>query len=134
MKRRASREYTMKILYQLHIHKDDFDKIIATSLEKAKNVFDINYVDNVINGIQNNKNDVTELIIKNLKGWKISRISKVDLAILELAVYEIKFMKDIPINVSINEAIEITKKFSSKKSASFINGVLSSIARNAVEK
>ena len=62
-------------------------------------------------------------------GWKIDRISKVSLAILKLAIYEIKYMDDIPVKVSINEAVELDKKFDEPDNSSFINGVLGGFCR-----
>ena len=72
---------------------------------------------------------ITEKIEKNLKkDWKIERISKVDLAILKLAIYEIKF-KDIPFKVVINEAVELAKKYGEDSSKNFVNGILASIVK-----
>lgn len=77
--------------------------------------------------------DNIELIDKEVQavsiGWNTSRMSKVALAIIRLAVAEIKFKEDIPVSVSINEAVELTKKFASPEDASFVNGVLGTIAR-----
>ena len=68
--------------------------------------------------------DVDEIISNSSKGWKINRLSKVDLNILRLAIYEIKYNESIPVNVSINEAINLAKKYSSDEAPAFINGVL----------
>ena len=67
--------------------------------------------------------------MKNLVRWKIDRISKVDLSILRLAIFEILHMNEIPASVSINEAVELAKKYSSKESASFINGLLGKVLK-----
>ena len=67
---------------------------------------------------------------QNLKtGWTIERVSKVDLALLKLAIYEMKYADSVPDNVAINEAVELAKKYSSKDDASFINGILGAISR-----
>ena len=68
--------------------------------------------------------EIDEMLNRTSEGWKTTRMGKVDLAILRLAVYEMKFEDDIPVKVSINEAVELAKKFGTDDSASFVNGVL----------
>ena len=70
------------------------------------------------------------IISENSIGWKINRISKTSLCILRLSIFEIKFMEDIPASVSINEAVELAKKYSTPEDASFINGILSTVNKN----
>jgi N utilization substance protein B len=96
-----------------------------TSLEEV----DMGYVVNMMKNIQENETMLDEKIKKYLKGWKINRISKVELAILRLCTYEILFEEDIPERVSINEAIELTKKYCDDKSKNYINAVLDNIAK-----
>ncbi len=87
------------------------------------------YISDAVLGIDENKEDIEERIKKNLKAdWKIERISKVDLAILKLAIYEIKY-KELPYKVAINEAVELAKKYGEDTSKNFINGVLASIVK-----
>lgn len=81
------------------------------------------------NGVLENMDRLDDEISRCLTGWKLSRIPKINLAILRLAVYEILFEEDIPYSVSINEAVEIAKKYSGNEDASFINGVLGTIVR-----
>lgn len=81
-------------------------------------------------GVQENIDEIDEKISANLRqGWKISRISKVSLAILRLALYEMLYDDSIPVSVSINEAVELTKKYSVEDDASFVNGVLGAVAK-----
>lgn len=130
MSRRVSRETVMKLLYQSEFHNE------AISKEKNE-IFEDNsgsdsekaYIERVCSGVSEKKAELDAVIESHLKGWKISRISKVDLSILRTAVYEIKYLDDIPISVSINEAVELAKKFSTSESASFINGLLSNIVK-----
>ena len=75
--------------------------------------------------------EIDEELNKTSRGWKTSRMNKVDLSILRLAVYEIRFDDDIPVGVAINEAVEIAKRYGGDDSASFINGILGQIAKNA---
>lgn len=130
MGRRASRETVMKLLYQIEIRKDDREQQIKEALEEdnlTKN--DRQYIEDVANGVCNNIFLIDSLIEKHSKGWKINRLSKVDLSILRLSIYEISFREDIPFSVSVNEAVELAKKYSSEDAGSFINGILSKIPK-----
>ena len=90
-----------------------------------------NYIVSAANGIFEKKEDLDSKISENLKtGWKIERLSKVSIAIMRLALYEIMYMDDIPDNVSVNEAVELAKKYDVEEAPSFINGVLSSILKS----
>ena len=73
--------------------------------------------------------ELDSLIDSSAKGWKVGRLSKVDLTILRLAVYEMRFDDDIPVSVAINEAVELAKKFGQDESPSFINGILAKLAK-----
>ena len=80
-------------------------------------------------GVLNNKEKIDNLIEKHAIGWKLNRISRVDLSILRVSIYEILFRDDIPYNVSVNEAIELAKKYSTNEAGSFINGILSKVPK-----
>lgn len=97
---------------------DARDEIIsAPAIERAK-------------GVAEHSEEIDAIISRKLKaGWKLNRISKVSLAVLRLAVYEMKYMDDIPVSVSINEAVELSKKFTVEDDTSFINGVLGAVAK-----
>lgn len=85
------------------------------------------YVKEIARGIKENNEEITAIIEKNLKkGWTIDRISTVDLAILKLAIYEIKYKKE-PFKVIINEAVNLAKKYGEETSSAFVNGVLASV-------
>ena len=133
MNRSQSREEAFKLLYTIVFLKSDFDikEQIDFFIENEK-IIDkntIRYIKNVINGIYSNNEDIDQLILKNIKKeWTIDRIAKVDLALLKLSIYEIKYTK-VPFKVVINEALEISKKYGDDKSKSFINGVLASIVK-----
>ncbi|MDD4189355.1 MAG: transcription antitermination factor NusB [Eubacteriales bacterium] len=131
MSRRASRETVMKLLYQSEFHNEGISKVKNEIFEEsASSESEKAYIGQVFSGVFEKKAELDAVIESHLKGWKINRISKVDLSILRTAVYEIKFIDEIPISVSINEAIELAKKFSTAESASFINGLLSSIVKD----
>ncbi|MFA6308502.1 MAG: transcription antitermination factor NusB [Clostridia bacterium] len=130
MGRRASRDIAMKLLYQLEIQKEDKEEQIDITLAQndlSKN--DRNYVLDVVKGVFENLSYIDKVIDKYSKGWKINRISKVDLSILRLSIYEIGFMNDIPFSVSVNEAVELAKKYSNEDAGSFVNGILGKVSK-----
>lgn len=132
MSRRDTRETAMKLLFQMSINKESVNEVIDNfkdSYEEELSSIDFSYVTMVMQGVQDNIVSIDEVIEKNLRNWKIDRIPKIDLAILRLAVYEIKYNEEVPQNVAINEAIELSKKYCDDKSSSFINGVLDSIIK-----
>jgi len=112
----------------------DVDEQIKLFLdgENLTNKSTIEYVNSIIKGVDQHNDEIVNLILKNIrKEWTIDRISKIDLALLKLSIYEIKFAK-LPFKVVINEALELSKKYGNKKSKSFINGVLASIVKEEV--
>lgn len=130
MGRKASREIAMKLLYQLEIQRDSREEQISDALEQYNlNSKDREYITDVIEGVHNNRENIDNNIEKHSKGWKLSRISRVDLSILRLSIYEMCYRKDIPLNVSINEAVELAKHYSGDESGSFVNGILGNVAK-----
>ncbi len=132
MNRTLMRENAFKLIYSLEIQKvEDIQDQIELYFE-SNNIKDQeakNYIEDVITGIEKHQEEILKDIEMNLKDeWKLSRISKMDLAILKLAIYEIKF-SDVPYKVSINEAVELAKKYGEDKSKNFVNGVLASIVK-----
>ena len=87
------------------------------------------YAKQLLEGIESHQDEINELIESNLKGWKINRISKVALAAMRISVYEMKYIKSVPVSVSINEAVRVTKTFAFDEDGSFVNGVLGAVAR-----
>lgn len=131
MGRKQAREGTMKLLFQMESTEDYSEE----ALEIFLNNFDyddseIQYINEAILTIKENLEEVDNHIEAHLEGWSIYRLAKVDLAVLRIAIYEILYRDDIPIEVAINEAIEVTKKFSGEESFKFINGVLGGFVRS----
>jgi N utilization substance protein B len=125
MGRRAAREIAMKLLYQLEIQKADrSDQIDFVLSDNEVSKSSQEYITDVVDGVTYNKLFLDRMIENYSKGWKLSRLSKVDLSILRLSIYEMKFREDIPFNVSINEAVELAKRFSGEEAGAFINGIL----------
>ena len=130
MNRTAIREKAFKLLYSLEIQKYDSLKEQIDLYFEGENIENLEakeYIEDAVLGIEKHKEEIINLVKKNLKSdWKIERISKIDLSILKLAIYEIKY-KDIPFKVVINEAVELAKKYGEDSSKNFVNGVLASI-------
>ena len=132
MNRTAIREQTFKLIYSLEIQKtEDLEEAIELYVEsnemtdkKAKE-----YMVDAILGIEKNKDKIIQSIETNLKSeWKLERISNIDLAMLKLAIYELKFT-EIPFKVVINEAVELAKKYGEDSSKNFVNGILASVVK-----
>ncbi|HEY8348589.1 MAG TPA: transcription antitermination factor NusB [Clostridiales bacterium] len=129
MGRRAAREMAMKLLYQMEIQKDDIESQMKLFFEhNPVSENDTSYIRDIIYGVYRNSEYISDIIQKHSRGWKITRISKIDLSILRLSIYEICFRDDIPFSVSVNEAVELAKKYSSEEAGSFINGILSRLS------
>jgi N utilization substance protein B len=132
MNRTAIREQTFKLIYSLEIQKQENLEEAIELYEESNQITDQNakvYIADAIFGIQKNKEEIVNQIEKNLKSdWKLERISKVDMAILKLAIYELKYT-DIPFKVAINEAVELAKKYGEESSKNFVNGILASVVK-----
>lgn len=131
MSRKTAREAAFKTIFEIPFHTNETPSDIinfGTKYEEYKlsSQSDINYYVNVVSLCFENINNIDNKISTFLKDWTIDRISKVNLSILRLAICEITYIEDIPYQVSINEAIELAKKFSDDDAPSFINGVLAS--------
>lgn len=133
MNRSAIREKTFTLLYSLEIQKkENLEEQIDLFFEsnELKNEQIRNSIKQSVIGIEKNEKEIVKQIEENLKqDWKIDRISKMDLAILKLAIYEIKF-DNIPYKVAINEAVELAKKYGEEKSKNFVNGILASVVKD----
>ncbi|WXR61911.1 transcription antitermination factor NusB [Peptostreptococcaceae bacterium AGR-M142] len=124
MSRKQKRENLMTLFYQMEFM-DEFNTDKLNSFMEENNISD-DYFINVANNFLNNKEEIDKKIDENIK-WNISRLAKVDLSILRLAITEITYIDDVPNKVAINEAVELAKKFCDEKSFAFINGVLGSV-------
>lgn len=125
MSRRIAREHCMKALFQMSIQNDyDISKLQEEILEETLEDKQKEYMNMVLGKAIDNLSQIDEIIEGYSKGWKINRISKVDLSILRLAFCELLFVEEVPYAVAINEAIELAKKYNSEESAAFVNGIL----------
>lgn len=131
MARKNAREITVQLLYQYELGGDGITSTIEETMElPVPDADDLNYIERVVQGVIGNTEELDEAIEKYAYGWAIDRISKVNLVILRLALYEMRSCEDIPQSVSINEAIDLAHKFASPEDASFINGVLGAVSRD----
>lgn len=127
MKRQKSREIAMELLFGMALSKNSYEETIENFVEDYEmdlTTIDLEYVKEAVKVVNDNLSKIDEIITESLVNWKLDRISKVNLTILRLAVAEMLYVEDVPEKVAINEAIELTKKYSDEKSVSFINGVL----------
>ena len=134
MNRSEARDMAFKYLYQVEVQKENNEENLNLFFEnnEIENKDAKKYILDIANGVYNNLENIIELIKKNLKqDWKIERISKVTLAILKLAIYEIVYAK-IPFKVVINEAVELAKKYGEETAPSFVNGILASIVKENI--
>ncbi|OGQ04662.1 MAG: transcription antitermination factor NusB [Deltaproteobacteria bacterium RIFCSPLOWO2_01_44_7] len=129
--RRLARESALQMLYQIEMSGGALQDVVKGFWERQKDfVPEVQeFADRLVSGVLEEKELVDDFIVRHSTHWKLSRMSAVDKNILRIAVYELKSCKDIPLKVTLNEAIEIAKKFGTEESSSFINGVLDKIAK-----
>ena len=134
MNRTETRELLMQMIFQMEAQKDN-SAFLMKKLLKEKNMSKENqtYINNTFRIISGNLDKIDDLINKYANKWKTQRMPQADLAILRLAVGEILYCEDVPVAVSIDEAVEMAKKFSSDQSQKFINGILGKVVRSINE-
>ena len=131
MNRSQAREQAFKLLYQIEIQKEINNEDISLFFEnnQIKSKEAIDYIEDIVKGTQKESKAIVNEIEKNLKqDWTIDRVSKINLALLKLAIYEIKY-KELPFKVVINEVVELAKKYGEETSKVFINGILASVVK-----
>ena len=128
MTRKQAREEAFILIFEKEFNDDALEDILSLA-EEVRDIEIDDYIKKVFFGVFENVEMIDEVISKNAVGWSIKRITKTALAILRLAIYEIEFYDEIPVSVSINEAVELAKKYATKEDASFINGILSTVSK-----
>ncbi len=144
MTRANARELAVHLIYGRDFTGEDPQHIIATRLEKEYyNKLSVEnqvyserpssvqrvYIDKVVDGVANRSDDLNAMIQKYSIGWDISRISRLARAVLQLAIFEILYIDDVPTNVAISEAVRIAKMYDGSDTGSFVNGILGTFAR-----
>ncbi len=127
MSRKVARECAYKLIFEYlfgrEINQRTYDIFCTSDLDDKDKI----YLEKVYYGVINNYNDLTSTINKYSTGFAEDRIYTTDMSAMLLAIYEMKYMDDIPLGVSISEAVELVKRFSTQKSNQFVNGVLASV-------
>ena len=129
--RSLAREIAMKMLYAASLGGGEtMDEVLEQS-EQADTLSgsDKTFLENLVAGVTDRQEELDAVIGKYAQGWALNRLGKVDLTILRMAVYELMCMPEIPVGATINEAVELAKRYAEDKSSSFINGILGSAAR-----
>jgi len=127
--RREGRELALQLLYALDINPMDISEVLRLSRESSKVAEGVRiFAEELVAGVSANLREIDAKIAEKSKNWAITRMAKVDLNILRMAFFELNFRDDIPRKVTINEAIEIAKKYGTEDSPAFINGMLDEMA------
>lgn len=145
MTRANARELAVHLIYSQGFTGEEPDVLVATRLEKEyyKQLSDENdvyaerpygqqraYVDNVVAGVANRQEMLNEYIQKFSIGWDVSRISRLARAVMQLAIFEILYVEDVPTGVAVSEAVRIAKKYDGDDTGAFVNGILGTFARS----
>lgn len=134
-KRHKARELAIQVLFHMEFSLDTPERsftLVSENFESSKH--SRNFAKMLVYGICENKDRIDLIITESSENWRMERMSYVDKDILRLAVFEMLFMEDIPMKVSIDEAVELGKNFGTENSSSFINGVLDSILNKVGQK
>lgn len=144
MGRKEAREIALHLIFELSFKQFETNEVLPSRLEQAElhdiaeeldlyqNTFDIshkNYICEVVTGVGKHLSELDQLIAEYTQNWNVNRISRMTTAILRLAVYEMRYVDDVPEGAAINEAVELAKKYDTEQAASFINGILGGIVR-----
>lgn len=144
MGRKEAREVALHLIFELGFKQFETNEVLPSRLEKAEfkaiaselelyqNMVDDahkDYICSVVTGVGSHLTELDEIIAAHTQNWNLNRISRMTTAILRLAIYEIKYVEDVPAGAAINEAVELAKKYDAEQAASFINGVLGGVVR-----
>ena len=128
MTRKEAREQAFILVFQNSFKKESFEELLETAFESGIYIKD-EYCESVVKLVIDNIEQLGEIIDRLAKGWRLDRISRVAQATLRVAIAEMLYFSDIPNGVSINEAVELTKKYATQDDASFVNGILGAFSK-----
>ncbi len=149
MTRGNARELAVHLIYGREFTGEDPEQVVSTRLDKdyypklsqENAVYEdrpsraqLAYIDNVVSGVANRAEELNEIIGKYSIGWNVSRISRLTRCILQLAIFEILNVEDVPTGVAISEAVRLSKMYDGDDTGAFVNGILGSFARSLSEK
>lgn len=129
MTRKMAREEAFILIFEKAFNDSSIDEILELAAE-VRELKPDEYIKKVFTGVFENIEEIDAIISEYAVGWKIQRISKTALSLLRLAIFEIKYIDDIPNSVSINEAVDLCKKYATKEDSAFLNGILSTVVKN----
>lgn len=130
--RKTARENAFKLIFEKLINEDS-DELGYAALTEGLDENDKNFLDTLLGGVETEKEFLKSVVSRFLRGFNLDRIYKIDLAILYVSCYEIMFLTDVPDKVSVNEAVELAKTYSTDKSPAFVNGVLAGVIADKEE-
>ena len=129
MTRKMAREEAFILIFEKAFSDSSVEEILEIAME-VRDIVPDDYIKNVFFGVFENVEELDAMISENAVGWKIERISKTALSVLRLSIFEILHIDDIPNAVSVNEAVELCKKYAAKEDSAFVNGLLGSVAKD----
>lgn len=132
MRRRTqAREYALKVLYQIEMTNDNYDDSLAAFWEREPKAEEVvkEFANQLVRGVRENIKEIDGVISKYATNWQVNRMAVIDRNILRIAAFEMLYLNDIPPKVSINEAIDIAKKYGDTDSSKFVNGILDKISK-----
>ena len=131
--RRLSREVSLKVLFQVDLVHTNIEETLKNTFENDKYSDEVKeFALTLVKGVMSNLAEIDKVIKNYTNNWSLERITNIDRSILRIAIYEILYLPNIPKSVSINEAVELAKKYGTKSSFSFVNGVLGRINKNDI--
>ena len=130
MARIAARAAAVQMVYENMLGGDGGEETLHGLIGLEPDEADQSYIDELLKGVEEHQFELDEIIEKHLVNWALERISRVSLAVLRVAVYEMKFMGDLPDGVIVNEAVELAKRFDEPQAGRFVNGLLSSVLQD----
>ena len=127
--RSQARDAALTQVFQMNMHEDDMDVILEELLNaRPECETNLGYIRQIIDGVKEHEIELEDTVAKYLKaGWTLSRISKASLSIMKLAIFEMKYMDDVPPKVAINEAVELAKRYGDDGDPTFVNGLLGNV-------
>ncbi|MBE5777123.1 MAG: transcription antitermination factor NusB [Clostridiales bacterium] len=130
MARRLARTAALQMVYENMLGGDGGEETLSGLIEFTPEEGDQEFIDQVLEGVQEHEEELDAVIVRYLKDWSLERIARVNRAVLRLAIYEMTYCKDVPSNVVISEAVGLAQKFDSPEGGKFVNGVLSSVLKD----
>ncbi len=128
MKRRLAREYAFKLIYEAGVQTDKDSVLLIEDTAREQEFEPDEYIEKAVRGVSEHKEEIDALISECAKNWRLERLSMASLSIMRLSACEMLYLDDVPFSVSINEAVELAKKYDHDKAPKFINGILNAIA------